>query len=65
MPQEVLQIEGLTLEEQLDSFVNNVIIPAGFDVISWSRVPYLCEGDLAQSFYWLDDVVFVLKVNES
>ena len=30
-------------------------------VVRWSRLPYLCEGDLEQAFYWLSDAVFVLK----
>nr|CAI5825519.1 unnamed protein product [Callosobruchus analis] len=60
-PKEDLPICGDTFEEQVKSVVEGVLIPGGFDVISWSRVPYLCEGDLQQSYYWLDDVIFILK----
>jgi SAM-dependent methyltransferase len=60
-PTEVLPIVGSCFEEQVKSVVEDVLIPAGFEVVSWTRVPYLCEGDLQQSYYWLDDVVFVLK----
>ncbi|KAJ8979852.1 hypothetical protein NQ317_006316 [Molorchus minor] len=54
-PKELLPISGSTFEEQVNSVVTNVLSPAQFEVISWSRVPYLCEGDLHQSYYWLDD----------
>jgi SAM-dependent methyltransferase len=60
-PTEVLPIVGSCFEEQVKSVVEDVLTPAGFEVVSWTRVPYLCEGDLQQSYYWLDDVVFVLK----
>lgn len=62
VPKEELRIRGKSFEEQVWSIIEDIFIPAGFGVVSWSRVPYLCEGDLAQSYYWLDDVVFVLKV---
>lgn len=39
--------------EQLESM--------GFVIESWTKAPYLCEGDLRQSFYWLIDVVVVLS----
>lgn len=33
----------------------------GFKIESWTKAPYLCEGDLHQSFYWLVDLVVVLS----
>uniref|UniRef100_A0A0K8TKH8 Putative methyltransferase-like protein 9 n=1 Tax=Tabanus bromius TaxID=304241 RepID=A0A0K8TKH8_TABBR len=33
----------------------------GFRLEAWTKAPYLCEGDLRQSFYWLVDVVVVLS----
>lgn len=39
--------------EQLESM--------GFRIEAWTKAPYLCEGDLRQSFYWLVDVVVVLS----
>ncbi|KAL3275722.1 hypothetical protein HHI36_020470 [Cryptolaemus montrouzieri] len=62
-PEELLPIIGSTFEEQVLSTVEDVLIPNGFEVQSWSRVPYLCEGDLRQSYYWLDDAVFILKAS--
>ena len=61
MPSQMLKINGVTFEEQLVQFVRNVLEPSGYEIISWSRVPYLCEGDLRQSYYWLDDAIFILK----
>lgn len=33
----------------------------GFRVESWTKAPYLCEGDLRQSYYWLVDLVVVVS----
>lgn len=33
----------------------------GFHIEAWTKAPYLCEGDMRQSFYWLIDVVVVLS----
>ncbi|XP_060534939.1 protein-L-histidine N-pros-methyltransferase isoform X2 [Cylas formicarius] len=64
-PRELLPIDGERFEDQVISVVEEVLKPAGFDVTAWSRVPYLCEGDLHQSYYWLDDVVFVLRLSNA
>ena len=60
-PTEYLHIDGESFEEQVNAFSNNVFKPAGFEVEKFTRLPYLCEGDMNRSFYVLDDVVFVLK----
>lgn len=62
---QALNVSGETFEEQLISLENNVLIPAGLEIIKWTRLPYLCEGDLDLSFYWLHDVVIVLKKKPS
>uniref|UniRef100_A0A0A9YH30 Methyltransferase-like protein 9 n=2 Tax=Lygus hesperus TaxID=30085 RepID=A0A0A9YH30_LYGHE len=62
MPQEVLPIRGNTFEEQVESVIESVLTPAGFVVRSWTRLPYLCQGDLNQAYYWLHDVVFTLSL---
>ena len=41
---------------------SRVIRPAGFHILSVSRLPYICQGDPASPFYALDDAVFVLQV---
>lgn len=51
-------------EVQFDSFLTNVLQPAGFDLIRWTRVPYLCEGDFSRSFYSLNDVVMIVKPSD-
>ncbi|KAK0407445.1 hypothetical protein QR680_019199 [Steinernema hermaphroditum] len=54
-------VRGRTFEEQADSLVRDVFEPAGFELVRWTRVPYLCEGDLNRAFYVLDDAVFLLR----
>ncbi|XP_044735024.1 protein-L-histidine N-pros-methyltransferase [Chrysoperla carnea] len=61
LPTERLNITGRTFEKQVFSFWQNVLIPNGFELERWSRVPYLCEGDINQSFYYLDDAIFIVK----
>lgn len=53
--------ESQAWEVQFDSFITNVLDPAGLELVRWTRVPYLCEGDLVRSFYSLNDVVMVVK----
>ena len=53
-------MEGSTWEEQTNSLVRT-FEKHNFRVESFTRVPYLCEGDLEHSFYRLDDAVFVLS----
>lgn len=33
----------------------------GFQIEAWTKAPYLCEGDLRQSYYWLIDLVVVVS----
>ncbi|KAF9413127.1 hypothetical protein HW555_008569, partial [Spodoptera exigua] len=60
-PEERLPIEGAYFEDQLAAFVKFMREEAGFELVSWTRAPYLCEGDFAQAYYWLDDSVYVFK----
>nr|CDS26361.1 methyltransferase9 [Hymenolepis microstoma] len=61
-PLEFLEVgNSRAWEVQLDSFITNVLDPAGLELVRWTRVPYLCEGDFARSFYSLNDVVMVVK----
>ena len=63
-PTERLDISGKSWEQQAASFIKNVLLPLGFTLHSFTRLPYLCEGDLVQPFYSLDDAVFVVKAAE-
>ncbi|WKY14117.1 hypothetical protein Q1695_000012 [Nippostrongylus brasiliensis] len=56
-----LAVQGLTLEEHASALVENEFMPAGFEVVRWTKLPYLCEGDLNRPYYVLDDVVFLLR----
>ena len=53
--------EGASFEESVNVLINNVLIPHGFIVHSWSRLPYICAGDERQQYYVLSDAVFVLS----
>nr|XP_045611367.1 protein-L-histidine N-pros-methyltransferase-like [Procambarus clarkii] len=60
LPSEELGVSGSTVEEQVNSLAGDVFPSLGYKLERWSRLPYLCEGDLDQAFYWLSDVVLVL-----
>lgn len=64
-PTESLLIKGHTFEEQAASFITDVFQPLGFIVKHFTRLPYLCEGDMHKSFYVLNDAIFVLSLNEN
>ncbi len=59
-PVEKMSVTGQSFEEQVASFAG-VLEREGFQLLSWTRVPYLCEGDLSTSVYVLDDAVFLLR----
>ncbi|XP_059834960.1 methyltransferase-like protein 9 [Hypanus sabinus] len=59
-PSERLEVSGDTWEEQVSSFSRDVLDQAGFAIETFTRLPYLCEGDLYNEHYVLDDAVFVL-----
>ncbi|BFZ19469.1 hypothetical protein BsWGS_22509 [Bradybaena similaris] len=60
-PSEFIHVKGSNFEEQIEHFVS-IFQQSGFEVEKFSRLPYLCEGDLRHSFYVLTDAVFILKV---
>ncbi|CAF0769143.1 unnamed protein product [Didymodactylos carnosus] len=63
-PSEQLIIDGNTPEEQINSFILNVFQPSGFKCIKVTKLPYLCEGDLERSYYYLPDYIFVLEIDK-
>ncbi|XP_076854705.1 protein-L-histidine N-pros-methyltransferase isoform X2 [Brachyhypopomus gauderio] len=63
-PKDHIQVQGKTWEEQVTHLSVDTFQKVGFDVESVTRLPYLCEGDMNQDFYVLDDAVFVLKPQE-
>mmetsp|Transcript_8360 Transcript_8360/g.52127 ORF Transcript_8360/g.52127 Transcript_8360/m.52127 type:complete len:325 (+) Transcript_8360:5334-6308(+) len=62
IPKEKLPLPvNCTWEEGVHLMVERVLVPAGYAVLSVSRAPYLCEGDLHHPVYSLDDAIFVLR----
>lgn len=53
--------EGARFERAASIMMENVLEVAGFEVVKWSRVPYLSEGSATHQYYALDDALFVLK----
>lgn len=54
-----------TFETCVSHMIEDVIVPAGYDVESVSRVPYLSKGGRFSSpYYILEDAIFVLKPSE-
>ena len=49
------------METQVNCFAEEVLPAEGLSVVKWSKLPYLCEGDMEQAFYWLLDVIFIVK----
>jgi hypothetical protein len=56
--------EGASFEVAASLLLRNVLLPAGFKLRYFSRVPYLCRGDLQSPYYVLSDAVFVLQVDD-
>ncbi|TMW69216.1 hypothetical protein Poli38472_001372 [Pythium oligandrum] len=57
--------QGASFEDSASVLLRNVLQPAGFQLVQFSRVPYLCRGDLQQPYYVLSDAIFVLRVANS
>lgn len=53
--------ENRLVSEQILILIEQVFLPLGFELEKFTRVPYLCEGNLSQSFYYLIDYLFVFK----
>uniref|UniRef100_A0A3Q2ZLP9 Methyltransferase 9, His-X-His N1-histidine n=1 Tax=Kryptolebias marmoratus TaxID=37003 RepID=A0A3Q2ZLP9_KRYMA len=62
-PKTHLKVAGKTWEEQVTNMSNDVFRKVGFQVEAVTRLPYLCEGDMYNDYYVLDDAVFVLKAS--
>ncbi|KAG7392805.1 Methyltransferase-like protein 9 [Phytophthora pseudosyringae] len=59
-----LCVEGASFEIAASLLLRNVLQPAGFKLRHFSRVPYLCRGDMQQPYYVLSDAIFVLEVDD-
>ncbi|RNA32722.1 methyltransferase 9 [Brachionus plicatilis] len=49
------------VNKQIKHLIENVFEPIGFELTKFTRLPYLCEGNLAQSYFYLIDYVFIFK----
>ncbi|XP_024141423.1 methyltransferase-like protein 9 isoform X1 [Oryzias melastigma] len=63
-PREHLKVKGKSWEEQVTDLSHQVFPQVGFEVEAVTRLPYLCEGDMYNDYYVLDDAVFVLKASD-
>jgi hypothetical protein len=59
-----LCIDGASFEAAASLLLTNVLLPAGFKLLRFSRVPYLCRGDMRQPYYVLTDAIYVLQVDQ-
>ncbi|KAB0387405.1 hypothetical protein FD755_002361, partial [Muntiacus reevesi] len=57
---EILEIKGQNWEKQVNS-LPEVFRKAGFVFEAFTRLPYLCEGDMYNDYCVPNDAVFVLK----
>lgn len=60
-PDTVVTVKGTTFEQQAASLVEDIFTPAGFELVKWGKLPYLCEGDHQQAYYHLNDAIFLLR----
>ncbi|TPP45681.1 DREV methyltransferase family protein [Leishmania donovani] len=66
-PSEILPMQGgeccrgASFEQSMSKLVENVLVPMGFEVVRWTRLPYLCEGNLRIEYAVLNDAVFILR----
>lgn len=61
VPDGKMPVKGRRVEDQVNSIVDDVFTPAGFSVKKFTKLPYLCEGDLYHDYFVLYDYVFILK----
>eukprot|EP00744_Colponema_vietnamica_P015095 GILI01021143.1.p1 GENE.GILI01021143.1~~GILI01021143.1.p1 ORF type:complete len:593 (-),score=49.75 GILI01021143.1:41-1819(-) len=54
-------VERAHFETSLATLVQNVLLPLGLEVVSWTRVPYLCEGSATNAYYRLDDAILLMR----
>ena len=64
-PTEQLPVRSGRWEEGVGDLVTEVLQPLGFSLLSISTLPYLCEGDLHNEWFALQDVILVLSKNHS
>ncbi|KAG8340628.1 putative DREV methyltransferase [Trypanosoma vivax] len=53
--------KGATFEQSLQLLVDKVLVPCGFQLERWCKLPYLCEGNMKVEYAVLYDAVMVLR----
>lgn len=53
------------IASQIEFLIENVFTPIGFELVRFSKLPYLCEGNLSQSFFYMFDYIFVFKIKSN
>ena len=48
-------------EDMVSTLWRDTLQPMGFQPVSLTRLPYLCEGDYQTEYYYLDDAVLVVQ----
>lgn len=62
-PEDQQTSDSSHFEQQLPSLFD-MFHSEGFVVNAWTRLPYLCEGDMGQSIYVLSDAVFLCSLKD-
>mmetsp|Transcript_8161 Transcript_8161/g.10330 ORF Transcript_8161/g.10330 Transcript_8161/m.10330 type:complete len:294 (+) Transcript_8161:164-1045(+) len=54
-----------TFEASFERIVEKNILPLGYELESWTRLPYISKGDVNSPYYTLSDAVLILRPVES
>lgn len=64
-PSEKMEIQGDSFEITANKFVEEVLLPNGFVVKAFSKIPYLSQGDYYRELYALTDSLWVVGLNSN
>lgn len=62
-PDEFLRLDSDQIEEQINQLSSRIFQSLGYRLKKFTRLPYLCEGDLERSYYFLFDYLFVFDID--
>ncbi|EPY31722.1 DREV methyltransferase [Strigomonas culicis] len=55
---------GAGFEASVNRLMDNVLAPMGFELVRWTKLPYICQGNLDVAYSLLHDAVLVLRRRE-
>jgi len=61
-PEEYMKIKNTNFEIGVTSFIEKVLIPEGWNIINFARVPYISEGDIYAPYYVFDNVALTMRL---